>query len=41
MFGDKGWNHDKVGPTRLDEKTLHTRASLLVYNVMIWRKCIR
>ena len=41
VFGDKWWNHDKAGPARLDGKTLHSRASLLVYSVMIWRKCIR
>ena len=28
VFGDKRWNHDKVGPARLERKTLHSRASL-------------
>ena len=41
MFGDKKWNHDKAGLARMDGKTLHSRTSLPIYNVMIWRKCIR
>ena len=35
MFADKQWNHNKAGPTRLDRKTIHSRASLLVCSVMI------
>ena len=41
MFGDKRWNHNKVRHARLDRKTLHNKALLSIYNVMIWRKYIR
>ena len=41
MFGDKRLNHDKAGPARLDEKTLHWKVSLPVCSVMIYQKCIR
>ena len=41
MFGDNWWNHDRVGPARLEGKTLHSRATLLIFSVMILRKCIR
>ena len=41
VFGAKWWNHDKAGPAKLDDKTLHSGASLHVYNFIIWRKCIR